>query len=172
MPFRFRLGLLAIAGVTLVGGCRNPEPQADSTSNASEQATIGENAQAETSAANEPVPEALLGRWEPRSYLTPDGETVDLTELPSEQQQDLAWELTAEGTIRIGNLEGTYTVEGDTIYATNPDSGDVTEFEFSLAEDRLSVEKKGETEGGVLQLVRETPDAEPESDPDATPDES
>jgi hypothetical protein len=80
---------------------------------------------------------------------------MDLTTLPPAQQADLVWVLTSEGTIRIGDLEGTYTVDGQTIYARNPDSGDVTEFQFQLSQNQLAVERKGEIEKGVLLLVRD-----------------
>ncbi len=99
--------------------------------------------------------ETLVGRWEPQSYLPSQGQAMDLTTLPPAQQADLVWVLTSEGTIRIGELEGTYTVEGQTIYARNPDSGDVTEFQFQLSHDQLAVERKGEIEKGVLLLVRD-----------------
>ncbi|USR90354.1 hypothetical protein NEA10_16140 [Phormidium yuhuli AB48] len=98
--------------------------------------------------------ETLVGRWEPQSYLPSQGDPVDLTALPPAQQADLVWVLTEAGQIHIGELEGTYTVEGETIYARNPDSGDVTEFQFQLSGNYLTVERKGEIEKGVLLLVR------------------
>jgi len=97
----------------------------------------------------------LVGRWEPQAYIPSQGEAMDLTTLPPAQQADLVWVLTSEGTIRIGDLEGTYTVDGQTIYARNPDSGDVTEFQFQLSQNQLAVERKGEIEKGVLLLVRD-----------------
>ncbi|TAO05974.1 MAG: hypothetical protein EYR95_01520 [Phormidium sp. SL48-SHIP] len=97
----------------------------------------------------------LVGRWEPQSYIPSQGQAMDLTTLPPAQQADLVWVLTSEGTIRIGDLEGTYTVDGQTIYARNPDSGDVTEFQFQLSQNQLAVERSGEIEKGVLLLVRD-----------------
>lgn len=136
----------------------------NATENTSENAT--ENASQPTQTAvdtametleAEPVRDSatLVGRWEPQSYLPSQGQAMDLTTLPPAQQADLVWVLTSEGTIRIGELEGTYTVEGQTIYARNPDSGDVTEFQFQLSQNQLAVERKGEIEKGVLLLVRD-----------------
>lgn len=168
MSLRFRSGLLAIAGLSLLlplKGCGHSNTAAGNSPNttASERAPESvASAGASAEGSGDEIPQSLIGRWSPQSYLTPEGDTVDLTELPADQQQDLAWELTADGTIRIGNLEGTYSVDGNTIYATNPDSGDVTEFEFSVTDDRLSVEKRDDAEAGVLELTREGESATPE----------
>ncbi|MGC9502717.1 hypothetical protein [Baaleninema sp.] len=172
MRLSLRFGVLAIVlAASTLTGCQtdrnsNPENAAESaatTSQATEKATSSENdversQTPDSQTSNSPdaenaTPEALYGRWEVHTFITPDGETIDLTDLPPEQRADLSWELTEDGEIRIGDLEGTYRVEGNTIYATNPESGNITEFEFTVSETELSVIKKDEG-GGRLQLVR------------------
>ncbi|TVR08412.1 MAG: hypothetical protein EA395_11325 [Phormidium sp. GEM2.Bin31] len=179
MTFRFPSSFLALTTVSLLWGCADHESSSDttrpfSTSTTSpslsqpsedwqdaitattEEAIDAEVSETEDSQVN-PDPseaESLVGRWEPQAYLPSQGDPVDLTALPRDQQADLVWVLTETGQIRIGELEGTYTVEGGTIYARNPSSGDVTEFQFQLSGNQLAVERKGEIEKGVLLLVR------------------
>ncbi|MDC0834395.1 hypothetical protein POG22_15500 [Geitlerinema sp. CS-897] len=162
MRLSLRLGVLALvfASGALTGcqtsGNSNSENRSDSatiTSQSMENATSAEDGNERSQATDNATPDQLYGRWEVHRFVTPDGEEIDLTDLPPEQRADLSWELTEDGEIRIGNLEGTYRVEGNTIYATNPESGNVTEFEFTVSETELSVVKKDEG-GGTLQLVR------------------
>ncbi|WP_159783442.1 hypothetical protein [Sodalinema gerasimenkoae] len=167
MTFRFPSRLLALTTLSLLWGCADHESSSDTTTPFSTSTTSPiltqpsedwqEAIRATTEEALEteaPDPDAIVGRWEPQSYVPSQGDPVDLTTLPPAQQADLVWVLTEEGIIRIGGLEGTYTVEGETIYARNPSSGDVTEFQFQLSGNRLAVERKGEIEKGVLLLVR------------------
>ncbi len=180
MTLRFSSPVLALTTVSLLWGCADHESASDqpplSASTASptmtQPSTQWQKGSAaipatptETSSQNgtdpaledQPLRESatLVGRWEPQSYIPSQGEAMDLTTLPPAQQADLVWVLTSEGTIRIGELEGTYTVDGQTIYARNPDSGDVTEFQFQLSQNQLAVERSGEIEKGVLLLVRD-----------------
>ncbi|NMG57061.1 hypothetical protein E1H12_00650 [Geitlerinema sp. P-1104] len=178
MTFRFPSSFLALTTVSLLWGCADHESSSDTTgpfststrspslSQPSEDwqdaiTTTEEAIDAEASGPEDShvdpdlsEAEALVGRWEPQSYLPSQGDPVDLTALPPAQQADLVWVLTETGQIRIGELEGTYTVDGGTIYARNPNSGDVTEFQFQLSGNQLAVERKGEIEKGVLLLVR------------------
>lgn len=184
MTLRFPSSFLALTTVSLLWGCADHESTSDkppvsaSTASPTETqpstewqeaitATTENTTENRRDTTTQTAPEtameaqplrdsaALVGRWEPQSYIPSQGKAMDLTTLPPAQQADLVWVLTSEGTIRIGELEGTYTVEGQTIYARNPDSGDVTEFQFQLSQNQLAVERKGEIEKGVLLLVRD-----------------
>ncbi|MBO9998765.1 MAG: hypothetical protein J7641_07105 [Cyanobacteria bacterium SID2] len=155
------MSALAIVGSIALVGCRSSmsdtqkpsSSTSESSLSAEKTSALEDTATARSQATDNASQNLLYGRWEVLTFVTPEGEQVDLTELPARQRADLAWELTEDGRIRIGDLEGTFQVEGNTIYATNPESGNITAFEFTVSETELSIVRIDEG-GGMLTLVR------------------
>jgi len=97
--------------------------------------------------------ELLYGKWQPIAYIDPNGQQVDLTELPDEEKESLSWEFTPDGYIKLGEIEGTFEVKSDRIIAKNENSGNQKEFEFSVSETELNIISD---DGATLKLSRES----------------
>lgn len=97
--------------------------------------------------------ELLYGKWQPIAYIDINGQQVDLTELPDAEKESLSWEFTPDGYIKLGDIEGTFEVEGDRIIAKNESSGNQKEFEFSVSETELNIISD---DGATLKLSRES----------------
>ncbi|MGB3239662.1 MAG: hypothetical protein WBB29_15300 [Geitlerinemataceae cyanobacterium] len=96
--------------------------------------------------------ELLYGKWKPIAYIDPNGQQTDLTALPESQQATLSWEFTPEGTVKLGEIEGSFEVEGNQIVAKNESSGNERRFEFSVSETELTIVSD---DGAILKLARE-----------------
>lgn len=96
--------------------------------------------------------ELLYGKWQPIAYIDPNGQQVDLTELPEAEKESLSWEFTQDGYIKLGDIEGNFEVEGDRIIAKNESSGNQKEFEFSVSATELNIISD---DGATLKLARE-----------------
>ncbi|MDY6938370.1 MAG: hypothetical protein SWY16_11950 [Cyanobacteriota bacterium] len=83
--------------------------------------------------------ELLYGQWSPSLYIAPDGTSENLSGLPEADKDEFSWEFTPDGRVFSGGEEGMFTVEGDTIAIENVDSGDITQFEFVVSEDELTL---------------------------------
>lgn len=96
--------------------------------------------------------ELLYGNWNPVAYIDPNGQQTDLTALPEPQQASLSWEFTPEGTVKLGDIQGSFEVEGNQIIAKNESSGNERRFEFSVSDTELTIVSD---DGAILKLARE-----------------
>lgn len=94
----------------------------------------------------------LYGKWKPTTYIDANGTATDLTALPDAQKASLSWEFTPEGTVKLGEIEGTFEVEGNQIIARNESSGNEKRFEFSVSEIELTIVSD---DSATLKLARE-----------------
>lgn len=96
--------------------------------------------------------ELLYGKWKPITYIDANGNATDLTSLPDSEKASLSWEFKPDGTVKLGEIEGTFEVEGDRIIAKNESSGNEKQFQFSVSETELTMVS---TDGATLKLARE-----------------
>jgi hypothetical protein len=96
--------------------------------------------------------ELLYGKWKPIAYIDVNGKETDLTALPDSEKATLSWEFTPEGTVKLGEIEGSFEVQGNQIIAKNESSGNEKRFEFSVSETELTIVSD---DGATLKLARE-----------------
>jgi hypothetical protein len=96
--------------------------------------------------------ELLYGNWNPIAYIDANGQETDLTVLPESQKATLRWEFTPAGTVKLGDIEGKFEVEGNQIIAKNESSGNEKRFEFSVSDTELTIVSD---DGATLKLSRE-----------------
>lgn len=94
----------------------------------------------------------LYGKWKPIAYIDVNGKETDLTALPDSEKATLSWEFTPEGTVKLGEIEGSFEVQGNQIIAKNESSGNEKRFEFSVSETELTIVSD---DGATLKLARE-----------------
>lgn len=93
----------------------------------------------------------IYGLWKPVAFITPDGKPMDLSQLSEAERNALSWEFTPEGTVKFADREGQFKIEGSRLSVTNLNTGNVAEYEFSLAETELTIVN---TEGATFKLTK------------------
>lgn len=112
--------------------------------------TTQKNEKPETESGNSI--ELLYGKWKPIAYIDANGQPTDLTALPDSEKATFSWEFTPEGSVKFGDIEGSFEVEGNQIIAKNESSGNEKRFEFSVSDTELTIVSN---DGATLKLARE-----------------
>jgi hypothetical protein len=150
-----------LSGGLFISGCSQSDSNATPTPSKIQSAPNSDLSKNPLSTAKQDAPqtsttsndiELLYGNWNPIAYIDPNGKQTDLTELPESQQATLRWEFTPEGTVKLGEIEGSFEVEENQIIAKNESSGNEKRFEFSVSETELTIVSD---DGATLKLARE-----------------
>jgi hypothetical protein len=150
-----------IFSILSISGCQNSDPTAAKTPSTTQpdQASNPSKNSLETAKQTDRQPtengnniELLYGNWNPVTYIDANGQPTDLTILPDSEKETLSWEFTPDGTVKLGDIEGSFAVEGNQIIAKNESSGNEKRFEFSVSESELTIISN---DRATLKLVRE-----------------
>lgn len=126
----------------LLGGCSD----AKSTQSVQKQSeTAGKTAETPSINPTQKTPESastatqIQGKWNPVAFIAPDGQPMDLSQLSEAERNALSWEFTPDGMVKFADRKGQFKLDGSRMSVTNLNTGNVSEYEFSLSETELTI---------------------------------